>query len=54
MKIFYNTCFFIAAILTIIALSKEYEILTIKALVCCVLCRIAIIETHIEEINKKL
>lgn len=55
MKILYNICFFIGAILAIIASSEGHEVLTIKALVCCVLCRVAIIEAHIEEIknNKK-
>lgn len=55
MKRFYNICYFIVAVLAIIAVSKGHNISAIIALVLCILCRIAIIETHIEEIknNKK-
>lgn len=55
MKIFYNICYFIVAVLAIIAVSKGHNISAILALVLCVLCRIGIIEAHIEEIknNKK-
>ena len=55
MKIFYNISYFIVAVLAIIAVSKGHNISAILALVLCVLCRVAIIEAHIEEIknNKK-
>lgn len=52
MKIFYNIGYFIAAIIAILAISEEHNISAILALVLCVLCRVAIIETHIEEIKK--
>lgn len=52
MKRFYNICYFIVAVLAIIAVSKGHNISAIIALVLCILCRIAIIETHIEEIKK--
>lgn len=52
MKIFYNICYFILAIIAVITVSKGPNISTITALLCCVLCRIAVIETHIEEIKK--
>ena len=51
MKIFYNICYFIVAVLAIIAVSKGHNISAILTLVLCVLCRVAIIETHIEEIK---
>lgn len=51
MKIFYNICYFIVSVLAIIAVSEEHDILAILALVLCVLCRVAIIEAHIEEIK---
>lgn len=51
MKIFYNICYFIVAIITIIAVSKGHNISAILALVLCLLCRIAIIEANIEEIK---
>lgn len=55
MKIFYNICYFIVAVLAIIAVSEGHNISAILALVLCLLCRIGIIEAHIEEIknNKK-
>ena len=51
MKIFYNICYFIVAIIAIIAVSEGHNISAILALVLCVLCRVAIIEAHIEEIK---
>lgn len=51
MKIFYNICYFIVAIIAIITVSKGPNISTIIALLCCALCRIAIIEANIEEIK---
>lgn len=51
MKIFYNICYFIVAVLAIIAVSEEHNILAILALILCVLCRVAVIEAHIEEIK---
>ena len=51
MKIFYNICYFIIAIVAIIAVSEGHNIPAILALVLCLLCRVAIIETHIEEIK---
>ena len=55
MKIFYNICYFIVAVLAIITVSKGHNISAILALVLCILCRVAIIEANIEEIknNKK-
>lgn len=51
MKIFYNICYFIVAVLAIIAVSEDHIISAILALVLCLLCRIAIIEANIEEIK---
>jgi hypothetical protein len=51
MKIFYNICYFIVAIVAIIALSGGHNISAIIALLLCVLCRVAVIEAHIEEIK---
>lgn len=51
MKIFYNICYFIVAVLAIIAVSEGHNISAILALVLCLLCRIGIIEAHIEEIK---
>ena len=52
MKIFYNICYFIVAIIAIISVAEGYDIPSIIALLLCILCRVAIIETHIEEIKK--
>lgn len=51
MKIFCNIYYFIVAVLAIIAVSKGHNISAILALVLCVLCRVSIIEAHIEEIK---
>lgn len=51
MKIFYNICYFIVAVLAIIAVAEGYDIPAIIALLLCILCRVAIIEAHIEEIK---
>jgi hypothetical protein len=52
MRVFYNICYFVVAVLAIIAVSKGHNISAILALVLCVLCRVDIIEAHIEEIKK--
>ena len=51
MKIIYNIWYFLAAILAIITVTEGPNISTVTALVLCVLCRVAIIETHIKEIK---
>ena len=51
MRVFYNICYFIVAVLAIIAVSEGHNISAILALVLCLLCRIGIIEANIEEIK---